>query len=93
MNSSASCCPTCGSAAIVKSGHNSCGSQQYLCHACGAHRVLTPKRQATDPARKALVRQAVTTERLSLRAAERLFGVARQTIARWLQKKPKACRP
>ena len=93
MNPPAPCCPTCGSAALVKSGHNSCGSQQYLCHACGAHRVLAPKRQATDPARKTLVLQAVTTERLSLRAAERLFGVARQTIARWLKKKPKACRP
>ena len=91
MNPSVPCCPTCGSAAIVKSGHNSSGTQQYLCHACGAHRVLAPKRQASDPARKALVLQAVTTERLSLRAAERLFGVARQTIAKWLQKKPRVC--
>ena len=55
--------------------------------------MLAPKRPATDPVRQALVLQAVTTERLSLRAAERLFGVARQTIARWLKKKPKACRP
>ena len=81
MKPSAPCCPTCSSAALVKSGHNLCGNQQYLCHTCGSHGVLAPKRQATNPARKALVLQAVTTERLSLRAAERLFGVARQTIA------------
>ena len=89
----APCCPTCGSGAVVKSGHNSCGTQQYLCKACGAHRVLAAKSRATDPALKALVLRAVETERLSLRAAERLFGVARKTIAKWLKKKPKACRP
>jgi transposase-like protein len=28
----------------------------------------------------------VATERLSLRAAERVFGVARQTVAKWLER-------
>ena len=93
MKVSAPCCATCGSTAIVKSGHNSCGTQQYLCKACGAHRVLVAKSSATDPERKALVLRAVEVERLSLRAAERVFGVARQTIAKWLEKKPQACRP
>ncbi len=93
MKTSAPCCATCGSAALVKSGHNSCGTQQYLCKACGAHRVLVAKSTATDPARKELVLRAVEAERLSLRAAERVFGVARQTIAKWLEKKPEVCRP
>jgi transposase-like protein len=90
--SAAPCCPTCGSAAIVKSGHNSVGTQQYLCKACGAHRVLAAKSRETEAARKALILQAVETERLSLRAAERLFGVTRQTVAKWLKKRPKGCR-
>ncbi len=78
---------------IVKSGHNSCGTQQFLCKVCGAHRVLAAKSPATDPERKVMVLRAVEVERLSLRAAERVFGVARQTIARWLEKKPKVCHP
>ncbi len=86
------CCATCASTAVVKSGHNSAGTQQYLCKACGAHRVLVAKSSATDPERKALILRAVEVERLGLRAAERVFGVARQTIARWLEKKPKVCR-
>ena len=39
-----------------------------------------------------MVLRAVEVERLSLRAAERVFGVARQTIAKWLEKKPKLSR-
>ena len=86
------CCATCGSTAVVKSGHNSSGTQQYLCKACGAHRVLVAKSPAIDPERKALILRAVEVERLGLRAAERVFGVTRQTIARWLEKKPKLSR-
>ena len=92
MKSSVPCCATCASTSIVKSGHNSVGTQQYLCKACGAHRVLVAKGPATDPERKALILRAVEVERLGLRAAERVFGVARQTIARWLEKKPQTCR-
>lgn len=88
MKSSVPCCATCGSTSLVKAGHNSVGSQQYLCKACGAHRVLKAKGPATEPERKAMVLRTVEVERLSLRAAERVFGVARQTIAKWLEKKP-----
>ena len=35
----------------------------------------------------------MATERLSLRAAERVFGAARHTISRWLGKKAAACPP
>ena len=92
MKTSALCCATCASPSIVKSGHNSCGTQQYLCQACGAHRVLAAKSPAIEAERQAMILRAVEVERLSLRAAERVFGVARQTIAKWLKKKPKACR-
>ena len=92
MKTSAPCCATCASTSIVKAGHNGSGTQQYLCKACGAHRVLVAKSPAIEPARKALVLRAVEVERLGLRAAERVFGVARQTIAKWLEKKPKVSR-
>ena len=54
--------------------------------------MLQAKSPAIEPERKALILRAVEVERLGLRAAERVFGVARQTIAKWLEKKPKACR-
>ena len=90
--SAAPCCTACGSECIVKNGYNACGSAQFACRACGAHRVLAPKRQPVSPQRQKEVLCAVATERLSLRAAERVFGVARQTIAKRLEKKPKLCR-
>ncbi len=92
MKSSAPCCATCASTSLVKAGHNGSGTQQYLCKACGAHRVLKAKNPAIDPERKAMILRAVEVERLSLRAAERVFGVARQTIAKWLKKKPQPSR-
>ena len=92
MKTTVPCCATCASKSIVKAGHNGSGTQQYLCKACGAHRVLQAKSPAIDPARKALILRAVEVERMGLRAAERVFGVARQTIAKWLEKKRKVSR-
>ncbi len=69
MKTSAPCCATYASTAIVKAGHNDSGTQQYLCKACGAHRVLQAKNTATDPERKSMILRAVEVERLSLRAA------------------------
>ena len=77
---------------LVKAGHNSSGTQQYLCKACGAHRVLQAKSSAIEPERKALILRAVEVERLGLRAAERVFGVARPTIAKGLEKKSQVSR-
>ncbi len=85
-------CTACGSEHIVKNGKNACGHQQFCCRACGACRVLDPKSSETAPERKAEVLRAIETERLSLRAAQRVFGVARGTISKWLQKKPKVSR-
>ena len=91
MKPSVPCCETCTSTSIVKADHNGSGTQPYLCKACGAHRVLVAKGPAIDPERKAMILRAVATERLSSRAAERVFGVARQTVAKWLERKPGTC--
>ena len=85
-------CTACGSEHIVKNGKNVCGHQQFRCRACGVSRVLHPKSRQTLPERKEEVFRAVATERLSLRAAQRVFGVGRGTISRWLEKKPQASR-
>ena len=45
--------------------------------------MLHPKSRETASERKNEVLRAMATERLSLRAAERVFGVARHTISRW----------
>jgi transposase-like protein len=86
-------CTRCGSERIVKNGHNVCGCQQFRCRACGACRVLHPKSPTASPQRQAEILRAVALERLSLRAAARVFAVGRQTLANWLKKKPKSCRP
>ena len=76
-------CRSCGSADIIRNGHNKCGSRQYLCKACGACRVLTPKVRYT-PEHKATVLKAYR-ERMSLRGIQRVFGVWRKTVLRWLE--------
>ena len=86
-------CTRCGSERIVKNGKNTCGHQQFRCRACHACRVLAPKSRQASPTRQEEVLRAVAVERLSLRAAARVFGVGRNPLTGWLKKKPKACRP
>lgn len=76
-------CRSCGSEAIIRNGHNKCGSPQYLCKACGACRVLTPKVRYT-PEQKVTVLKAYR-ERMSLRGLQRVFGPWRSTVLRWLK--------
>ena len=76
-------CRSCGSANIIRNGHNKCGSPQYLCKACGACRVLTPKVRYT-PEQKTTVLKAYR-ERMSLRGLQRVFGPWRSTVLRWLK--------
>ena len=86
-------CTRCGSERIVKNSKDVCGRQQFRCRACGACRVLHSKSREAAPERQTEVLRAVASERLSLRAAARVFGVGRNTITGWLKKKPKPCRP
>ena len=76
-------CRSCGSANIIRNGHNKCGNPQYLCKDCRACRVLTPKVRYTA-AEKARIMQAYH-ERISLRGLQRIFGVWRSTVLRWLR--------
>ncbi len=76
-------CRTCKSTNIVKNGTNRCGTAQYHCKDCGTYRVLQPKSVYSE-AEKQTVLQACL-ERSSLRGIQRIFGVARQTIAGWMK--------
>lgn len=75
-------CSRCGSTNIVKNGHNKCGNQQYHCKDCNAHRVLEPKTKYEVSEKKTIL--CAYKERVSMRGLERVFSVARQTVARWI---------
>ena len=60
------------------------GKQNYRCQVCGRQFVADPASRAHSPTLRRCVLSALN-ERMSLRGAERVFKVSRQTIARWLE--------
>lgn len=79
-------CRKCGSEDIVKNGKNACGNQQYHCKACEAYGVLEPEEKGYSDQEKQRMLRAYR-ERGSMRAIERIFGVSRGTLSRWLKKR------
>ena len=78
------CCPRCGSEEIRRNGFNQCGNAQFYCLACGRYGVLEPKVAYTEDKKAEIVR--AYQERGSLRAMQRLYGVAPDTLSGWLKK-------
>ena len=78
-------CTGCGSLDIVKNGRTKKGKQKFRCNTCGSYGTLNPEIKYS-PERKDEILRAYH-ERSSLRGLERTFGVARQTVAKWLKKK------
>lgn len=78
-------CRSWGSRKIIRNGYNKCGQAQYHCQDCGVYRVLElqPRHDETE---RQQVMQACR-ERMSLRGAERVFGVCRKTIVRWIEQR------
>jgi len=76
-------CRTCGSDNIIRNGTNKCGSPQYHCRDCNAYRVLEPKCAHAAGEKETIL--LACKERVSMRGLERIFHVARQTVARWIQ--------
>ena len=83
-------CPHCTSRNLVKNGHNVKGKQQYHCKDCGKRGVLKPGVRYTEEQKEQILQAYY--ERPSLRGIERIFGVARQTVAAWLKKSHDASR-
>ena len=77
-------CTHCQSENIVKNGHNPKGKQQYRCKNCGRGGVLHPTVPYTEDEKERIINAYY--ERPSMRGIERVFGVARQTLAVWLKK-------
>src|SRR4051812_7030429 len=76
-------CPDCGSAKLVKNGHDYKGSQKFHCKACGRYGTVNAQVGYTDTTRQII--QRAVTERMSLRGIERVFGISRRTVSRWLE--------
>ena len=76
-------CRSCGSPHIIRNGHNKCGNPQYHCKSCGAYRVLRPKQGYTAQQKHTIL--CAYLERMSLRGVQRVFGVWRGTLLRWLR--------
>jgi insertion element IS1 protein InsB len=81
-------CPRCGSDNIVKNGTDYKGSQKYHCRDCGAYGTLKAKRKYDANSRAQILRAYM--ERASMRGIERVFCVARQTLARWIEQMARA---
>lgn len=77
-------CHKCNSANIEKNGTDYKGSQKYHCLDCNAYGTLKPQRRNYPQFFRNLVLRAYR-ERASMRGIERIFGIARQTLARWLK--------
>jgi len=73
----------CGSPNIVRNGTNKCGQAPYHCKACGVYRVLEPVPTYTEAQKQTILN--AYKKRASLRGLYRIFGVARQTVMRWLK--------
>ena len=76
-------CRSCGSDNIIKNGSNQCGNPQYHCKDCGVYRVLKPKVKYTAQEKGQVLK--AYRERMSLRGIQRVFGVWRTTVMRWLK--------
>ena len=82
-------CTRCHSINLVKNGRTKKGKQKFHCKDCGAYGTINPEVMYSSE-RKAEIMSAYH-ERSSMRGIERTFGVARQTLSKWLKKKPSNC--
>ena len=78
-------CPHCNSADICRNGHDYKGAQKYYCHICKSYGTLNAKKGYREKEKELILR--AYQERASMRGVERIFGTARQTLARWIQEK------
>ena len=80
-------CRHCGSELLRKNGRTDYGAQRVQCRACGKTLVLDLAPPAYTEEERERILSAHVRERLSARATTRLFGVAYNTLAGWLEKK------
>ena len=75
-------CTKCNSRDIVRNGHDYKGAQKFHCHNCKAYGTLDAQGHYSEDEKATILR--AYRERASMRGVERIFGTARQTLARWI---------
>ena len=79
-------CNKCNSQNISKNGKDPKNrKQKYHCLDCHAYGTINPKSGYSNAEKEEALR--VYQERASLRGVERVLGISRQTIAKWIKKK------
>ena len=66
----------------MKVGHNTSGSQRYLCKGCRHKYTPEPKLQGYDETHRQQALQ-LYVDGVNLRRIERILGVSRQSVANW----------
>ncbi len=75
-------CPRCESVNLVRNGHDYKGSPKYRCKDCNRYGTVDAQKGYSPQVRNQVKRGVL--ERVSLRGLERIVGVSRRTIRRWL---------
>src|SRR5437660_7492416 len=73
---------------MIRNGHAPNGKQKYLCYKCKRQSRENPTPNVCSEEKKEEIVRAYE-ERSSLRGLERIFGVSRPTVIKWLKKKAK----
>ena len=79
-------CTKCKSIQIIKNGTDYKSKQKFRCLDCDAYGTLEPQSPSYPEFVKELLLRTYR-ERASMRGVARIFGVARQTLARWIKEK------
>jgi hypothetical protein len=80
-------CSVCGSENIVKNGRDYKKDQKFHCNDCVAYETIDATGRYTEERKEEILRSY--HDRCSMRGISRIFGVARETLARWLRQKDK----
>jgi insertion element IS1 protein InsB len=75
-------CIRCESIDLVKNGHDYKGAQKYHCKGRGRYGTLQAQTGYSTRVREQV--KGAVLERVSLRGIERIFGLSRRTVSRWL---------
>jgi IS1 family transposase/transposase-like protein len=78
-------CTRCGSTNIQRNGKAINNKQKFHCLDCKFYGTLNPEPIYSEERKEEIIR--AYQERGSLRGIQRIFGVARQTVSKWIKKK------
>ena len=84
-------CPKCNSINIIKNGTDYKNSQKYHCHDCNSYGTLKARSRYPEATKRQVLQTYL--ERVSMRGIERIYGIARATLASWLEKAAQALPP